>query len=78
MPAFTWMLLVKVLPTGAPRGHYRKGRPVQQTVTLSPTWCSILNVKHVLEYFPELMHFHSLRLRTYFPVTRKVESKVLG
>lgn len=45
---------------------------------LSPTWCSMFNMKHVLKYFPELMHFNSLWLRTYFPVTRRVENKALG
>lgn len=73
IPAFTWVLLVKlqVVTTGvSPQCSRLSPR--------SPRWCWVFNVKHVLKYFPELMHFNSLWLRTYFPVPRRVENKVLG
>lgn len=53
-----------VLPSEATGGHYMNELSVQQVITpmFKMLWCSMFNIKHVLKYSLELMHFNRLCL----------------
>lgn len=77
--AFTWSLLEEVLTPEATGGHYMNKPSIQGIITAQPNMLlCFIKIKCILKYFPELMHFNRLWLRTRFRATRRAENKVLG
>lgn len=77
--AFTRSLLEEVLTPESTGGHYMNEPSVQGIITAQPNMrLYLIKIKHILKYFPELMHLNRLWLRTHFRATRRAENKVLG